>query len=91
MDAVFYIGFAIWLVIGIVGGIVIHRAYASPFTTAPVAVTLAIFGSFVGGMLGVSGYVYHEPTPMRFGAILGAILGTALFTFLYQFTARNWT
>ena len=44
---------------------------------------------FVGGMLAASGYVYHDPSPLRIGSIIGAVLGSFLFTYLYHLVARK--
>jgi uncharacterized membrane protein YeaQ/YmgE (transglycosylase-associated protein family) len=48
-----------------------------------------IFGAFIGGMLGTSPYIFHDPTPLRFGSLLGAFLGAVFFSFLYHFIARK--
>jgi uncharacterized membrane protein YeaQ/YmgE (transglycosylase-associated protein family) len=53
------------------------------------AVVFGVFGAFIGGMLGTSPYIFHDPTPLRFGSLLGAFLGAVLITFLYHFIARK--
>jgi hypothetical protein len=40
-------------------------------------------------MLGMSGYIFHSPTPLRLGGLLGATLGAVGFTFIYHFIARK--
>jgi uncharacterized membrane protein YeaQ/YmgE (transglycosylase-associated protein family) len=85
----YVIGFAIWIVIGVVAALVIRTIYAATATAAWLTFAFGIFGAFVGGMLAVSGYVYHQPTPLRVGALAGAVLGSLMFTFLYHLVARK--
>jgi uncharacterized membrane protein YeaQ/YmgE (transglycosylase-associated protein family) len=51
--------------------------------------TLGMFGAFIGGMLGTSAYIFHDPNPMRLGGMLGALIGASFFSFLYHFVARK--
>lgn len=85
----FVTGLLIWLVIGVIAGLAIPALYRGPTTTRFLSVTFAVFGAFAGGMLGVAGYVTHDPSPLRFGGLLGAILGAALFTYIYHLVARK--
>ena len=85
----FVIGFLIWLAFGVIAAVVLRIVLPSAETTTPLSFLLAIFGSFVGGMLGVSAYVYHDPFPTRFGGLLGALLGAFLFAWIYHFVARR--
>jgi uncharacterized membrane protein YeaQ/YmgE (transglycosylase-associated protein family) len=85
----YVIGFVIWIVIGLVIAAVVRVIARAAETSAPVTFIFGIFGAFVGGMLGVSGYVFHDPAPVRFGGILGALLGAAFFTSLYHYMARK--
>lgn len=85
----FIVGFLIWLAFGLAAGGLARATYRAAETTAAVTFILGIFGSFIGGMLGVSAYVFHEPTPMRFGGLLGAALGAIFFSYLYHFVARK--
>lgn len=85
----YVIGFAIWIVIGIIAALIIRTIYAAAATAAWLTLAFGIFGAFVGGMLAASGYVYHQPTPLRIGALFGAVLGSLLFTFLYHLVARK--
>jgi len=84
------LGFLVWLGIAIVA-FVAYRAVLgrTPNTVPWVAFMLTLFGTFVGGMLGVAAYVYHDPNPLRFGGILGALLGAALFSGVYYWAARR--
>ena len=87
----FVAGIVVWVILGLAGGAVARAVYRTETTEAWLTFTFGLFGAVIGGMLGVSPYVHHDPTPMRFGAILGAILGGLVFTFLYHFIARKAT
>lgn len=83
------IGFVVWIILGVVAGLVMPRLYKGVGTDAIVTIVFGLFGSFVGGMLGESAHVYHDPNPLRIGGLIGAVLGAAFFTFLYNFTSRK--
>ena len=85
----YVIGLVIWAVFGVIAAIVMRMFLPSPETTAPLSIIFAISGALVGGMLGVSAYVYHDPSPMRFGGLLGAVLGAFLFGWIYHIMARK--
>ncbi len=85
----YVIGFVVWIVIGVVMAVLVRTMYAAAATARWLTVVFGIFGAFVGGMLAASGYVYHDPTPLRVGALVGAVLGSLLFTFLYHLVARK--
>lgn len=85
----YVIGLLIWLVVGIVAAVVLRVLYKGPTTTVALAQFFAICGAFVGGMLGVSPYVTHDPSPLRFGGLLGAVLGALLFSYAYNAVARK--
>ena len=85
----FFAGLATWLVIGLAAGFVIRMLYRTAATEPMLTVTFGVFGAFIGGMLGTSPYIFHDPTPLRFGSLLGALLGATFFTFLYHFIARK--
>jgi len=87
----YFIGFLVWLGIGVVGAAVVHKAYRGPDTAFLVTLYLAVMGAFVGGMLGVSGYVYHYPRPLRPGGLLGATAGAFICAYLYHMVARRTT
>ena len=84
----FVIGFAIWIVIGLVAGFLM-RGYRAAGTEAWLTVLFGVLGAFVGGMLGTSAHVFHDATPLRLGGILGALVGAIFFSFLYHFIARK--
>lgn len=85
----FFVGLIVWLAIGLVGGILARVMYSTRDTAAALTFVFGVFGAFIGGMLGLSGYVHHDATPMRFGGLLGASLGALLFAFMYHFVQRK--
>lgn len=85
----FVLGFAVWLLIGLVGGAVIRATYRAEGTVAPLTIGFALFGALIGGMLGTSGYIFHNPVPLRPGGVLGALVGAFFFSFLYHLIARK--
>lgn len=85
----FIVGFLVWIALGVVAGLIMPRAYRAGATVPLLTVVFGIFGAFIGGMLGTSPYIFHDPTPLRFGSLVGAFLGAVFFTFLYHFIARK--
>jgi len=85
----FIIGFLIWLALGLLGGGIIRAVYKAPRTSPALTLIFGIFGAFIGGMLGVAGYVYHDPTPVRVGGLIGAAAGALLFSFIYHLIDRT--
>lgn len=85
----FITGFAIWLVFGIIAGAVVKVGYKAPETNGALTIIFAIFGAFIGGMLGTSPYIHHDPTPLRVGALIGAVTGAFFFSWCYHFVARR--
>lgn len=87
----FFIGLLVWLVIGLVGGVLARVLYSAPDTAAALTVVFGVFGAFIGGMLGLSGYVHHDANPLRFGGLLGAVLGAITFALMYHVAQRKAT
>jgi uncharacterized membrane protein YeaQ/YmgE (transglycosylase-associated protein family) len=85
----FFTGLAVWLVIGVAAGLLIRTLYRATATAAALTVIFGMLGAFIGGMLGTSPYIHHDPQPLRFGSLLGAVLGALFFTFVYHYTARK--
>ena len=85
----FITGFLIWLVMGLVAAFLVRAVYRAEDTAMALTLAFGVLGAFIGGMLGTAAYVYHDPTPMRFGAMLGAGLGALFFPFLYHLIARK--
>lgn len=86
---VYVTGFLIWLVFGVIAGFLVWSLFRAPGTAGWLNFSFAVFGSFIGGMLGVSAYVYHNPYPTRVGGLIGAAVGALFFTWLYHFIARK--
>ncbi|HUG02437.1 MAG TPA: GlsB/YeaQ/YmgE family stress response membrane protein [Longimicrobiales bacterium] len=87
----FFIGLLVWLIIGLAGGVLARALYAAPDTEPALTIVFGVFGAFIGGMLGLSGYVHHDANPMRFGGLLGAALGAILFAMIYHVAQRKAT
>ncbi len=85
----FVTGFLIWLVFAVIAGALVRALFRAPGTSGALTFIFAIFGAFIGGMLGVSAYVYHEPYPTRVGALVGAVAGALVFSGMYHFVARK--
>lgn len=85
----FIAGFLVWIAFGLVGPFLVRTVYRAQGTTARMSFTFGIFGAFVFGMLGTSPYIFHDPNPLRFGALLGALIGATFIPFLYHFMQRN--
>jgi uncharacterized membrane protein YeaQ/YmgE (transglycosylase-associated protein family) len=85
----FVTGFLVWIAFGLIAPFLVRTLYGAEGTTGRVTFTFGLFGAFIGGMLGTSPYIFHDPTPLRVGALLGALIGASFFSFLYHFIARN--
>ncbi|HEX7089192.1 MAG TPA: hypothetical protein VF192_03595 [Longimicrobiales bacterium] len=85
----FVTGFLLWLAIGLIAGVAARATYRAAGTTALLTLLFGVFGAFIGGMLGTSAYIFHNPVPLRLGGILGAALGALFFSYLYHFMARK--
>lgn len=85
----YIIGFLVWIALGVVLGLIMPRVYKTVGTEAIMDIVFGICGAFVGGMLGESAHVFHDPTPLRVGGLTGALLGAVFFTWLYHFIAQK--
>ncbi len=85
----FATGILIWIALGLGAGLLFRVFYRGPTTTLLLSLTFGMFGALIGGMLGVAGYIAHDPSPLRFGGLLGAVLGASLFSFIYNQVARK--
>jgi uncharacterized membrane protein YeaQ/YmgE (transglycosylase-associated protein family) len=85
----FIIGFAVWLGIGLAGAFIIRAAYRGPDTTSILTMAFGIFGAIIGGMLGTSAHIFHDPNPLRVGGLIGAVSGAIFFTFIYNLIAKK--
>jgi uncharacterized membrane protein YeaQ/YmgE (transglycosylase-associated protein family) len=85
----FITGFLVWALIGLLGGFAARTIYRAETTVALLTFVFGVFGAFIGGMLGTSGYIFHNPVPLRLGGIVGAVTGALFFSLLYHFIARK--
>lgn len=85
----FVTGFLIWLVFAVIAAVFVRTLLRAPGTSGVLTVIFAVFGAFIGGMLGTSAYVFHDPYPTRAGALIGAMAGALLFSWMYHFVARK--
>ncbi len=85
----YVLGFVIWIIIGLIASTIMRAVYAAQFTATWLTYMFGFFGAFVGGMLAASGYVYHDPSPLRIGSIIGAVIGSFFFTGIYHLVARK--
>jgi uncharacterized membrane protein YeaQ/YmgE (transglycosylase-associated protein family) len=85
----FLTGLLIWVAIGVIAALVVRAVLRGPTTTVFLSIFFGVTGAFIGGMLGVSPYVAHDPTPLRTGAVIGAVIGATLFPFIYHMVARK--
>lgn len=85
----FATGILIWIAMGVGAGLLLRAVHRGPTTTPVLSITFGIFGAVIGGMLGVSGYIAHDPSPLRFGGLLGALIGATLFSFIYHQVAHK--
>jgi hypothetical protein len=84
------LGFLVWLGIAIAAAVFFRALYGrTPGTVPWIAFMLTLFGTFIGGMLGTSGYIYNDPEPLRLGSLIGALVGAALFSGIYYWAARK--
>jgi uncharacterized membrane protein YeaQ/YmgE (transglycosylase-associated protein family) len=88
---VFLTGFLIWLAFGLLAGGFMLAVYRAPNTAPILTFAFAIFGAFIGGMLGVFPYVAHNPYPTRVGALIGAGVGAVLFSWIYHLVDHKGT
>ncbi len=82
-------GFLVWIAFAVVSAFVLWTVFRGPGTTRVVTFMFALFGTFIGGMLGVSGYIWHDPSPLRVGALIGALIGALLFPFIYHLVGKK--
>ena len=85
----FIAGFAVWIAFSLIAGFVVRTFVRADATVPWLSFVFAFFGAFIGGMLGTSPYIHHDPNPLRIGALLGAALGAVGFTAIYHVAARK--
>lgn len=87
-----WIGVGIWIVLGAAVGLLMKVLVRLPEEPAPGhTLLLAIFGAFgavIGGMLGVGGFSFYEPTALSLGGMLGALFLSLLLTWTYRWGTK---
>jgi uncharacterized membrane protein YeaQ/YmgE (transglycosylase-associated protein family) len=84
----FIAGFALWVTFGLIAGFIVRMVYRAP-TETWLTFVFAFLGAFIGGMLGTSPYVHHDPNPLRVGSLIGAAIGAVAFSMIYHVAARK--
>ena len=87
-----WIGIAVWIVLGMLIGLVmravIKRPEETPGHTAILAV-LGAFGAVIGGMLGVGILEFFDPKALSLGGMLGAVVFATFIAWLYRWGIRT--
>jgi ABC-type Co2+ transport system permease subunit len=88
-----WIGIGIWIVIGVLMGLVMKVAIRRPDETSGHTLVMGALGAFaavIGGMLGVG--IVHFPvgtSALSLGGMAGAVLFAALMTWTYRWGIRG--
>jgi hypothetical protein len=87
-----WIGIGVWIVMGILIGLVMKAVIKRPEATSghtAVLVTLGAFAAVVGGMLGVGIFAFEDPLALSPGGMGGAALLAVVFTYIYRWGTRG--
>lgn len=87
-----WIGIGIWIVLGVLIGMVWKVVIRRPEETPGhglVLVTLGAFAAVIGGMLGVGLGSFDDPTALSVAGMIGAVVFAALMTFVYRWGIRG--
>lgn len=85
----FIVGFLIWIVLAVAGMALARMTMRAEGLPVFLTFIFALFGAFVGGMIGVSAHVFHDPEPLSIGGVIGAVIGALVFPLVYHFVARR--
>jgi uncharacterized membrane protein YeaQ/YmgE (transglycosylase-associated protein family) len=85
----YIVGFLIWTAFGVGLGFVVSRVFATAGANTIMSLVFGFLGAWIGGMLGTSAHVYHDPTPLRIGGLIGSFTGAIFFSWIYHFIARR--
>lgn len=87
-----WIGIGIWVVMGLVIGLLmkalVKRPEETPGHTAVLAV-IGAFGAVIGGMLGVGIFHFYEPVALSIGGMASAAAFAALMAWIYRWGIRG--
>ena len=87
-----WIGIGIWIVLGMLIGLVMKAVIKRPEETPGHAVILAVLGAFgavIGGMLGVGILELFDPRALSLGGMLGAVVFATFISWLYRWGIRT--
>jgi hypothetical protein len=87
-----WIGIGIWIVLGMLIGMVMKILVKRPGETPGHAVLLAVLGGFaavIGGMLGVGIFSFDDPAALSAGGMAGAAVLAVLMTWIYRWGVRG--
>jgi hypothetical protein len=87
-----WIGIAIWIVMGMVVGLVMKALIQRPEETpghTPILMVLGAFAAVIGGMLGVGIVHLYEPLAISTGGMAGAAIFSVMMTFVYRWGLRT--
>jgi hypothetical protein len=87
-----WIGIGVWIVLGMLIGLVMKAVIKRPEETAGHTVILAVFGAFgavIGGMLGVGILELFNPRALSLGGMLGAVVFATFISWLYRWGIRT--
>ena len=87
-----WIGIGIWIVLGMLIGVVMKAIIKRPEETAGHGAILAVLGAFgavIGGMLGVGILEFFDPRALSLGGMLGAVVFATFISWLYRWGIRT--
>ena len=87
-----WIGIGIWIVLGMLIGVVMKAIIKRPEETPGHGVILAVLGAFgavIGGMLGVGILEFFDPRALSLGGMLGAVVFATFISWLYRWGIRT--
>jgi hypothetical protein len=87
-----WIGIGIWIVLGMLIGMVMKAVIKRPEETPGHGAILAVLGAFgavIGGMLGVGIIEFFDPKALSLGGMLGAVVFATFISWLYRWGIRT--
>lgn len=87
-----WIGIAIWIIMGMVVGLVMKALIRRPEETpghTPILMVLGAFAAVIGGMLGVGIVHLYDPVAISIGGMVGAAIFSVMMTFVYRWGLRT--
>jgi len=87
-----WIGIGIWVVMGVVIGLLMKVLVKRPEETpghSAVLAAIGAFGAVVGGMLGVGIFHFYEPLSLSAGGMAGAAVFAAFMSWVYRWGIRG--